>query len=44
MNTGRNASARQNSHPDGFSPEIIIERVGSTSYIDQVTNGRPGDR
>ncbi|CAN5488586.1 hypothetical protein BH23CHL2_BH23CHL2_00510 [soil metagenome] len=26
-------------HPDGFRPEIILERVGSTTYVDRVLNG-----
>jgi hypothetical protein len=26
-------------HPDGFAPEIVIEYVGRTSYVDRVTTG-----
>jgi arylsulfatase A-like enzyme len=28
-----------NAHPDGFAPEIVIEYVGRTSYVDRVTTG-----
>ena len=26
-------------HPGGFKPQILLERVGSTTYVDRVTNG-----
>jgi arylsulfatase A-like enzyme len=28
------------SHPDAFAPEIVLEVVGGTTYVDRVTNGR----
>jgi hypothetical protein len=28
-------------HPGGFAPELVLEVVGRTSYVDRVTNGHP---
>ena len=27
-------------HPDGFEPEIVLESVGETRYVDRIENGR----
>ncbi|MBA2452820.1 MAG: alkaline phosphatase family protein [Chloroflexia bacterium] len=29
----------ENEHPDRFNPELVLHRVGSTSYVHQGTNG-----
>lgn len=32
----------ENEYPDGFSPELVLHRVGKTSYVHQGTNGHTG--